>query len=199
MSKYDVVIVGGGVSGLSCAITLGSGATKLDYVKDKKVLVIDAGKSHLKAAKLFNAAGVDSGKPGIEVLASLKERAAAYDNVELLDGTVVSVSGTKGAFTVKTEDASFEAGLVVFAPGMATISIEGIGANVVDHKRAPKPNMLMIENTDGVVADGKYVTGVANGASSMFTTAAGFGAQTATDIISSWTDKYVVIHDVNVA
>ncbi len=198
MSKYDVVIIGGGASGLSAAITLGSGAEKLAFVADKKVLVIDSGKSHLKIAKLFNAAGVTKGTPGVDVLADLKERATAYPNVELLDGTVTAVSGSAGAFTVKTEDAEFEAGIIVFATGMASIDIEGIGANVVENKRATKPGTLMIEGSEsGRIAEGKYVTGVATGAASMFTMAAGLGAQTATDIMSSWNDKYVVIHDVN--
>ena len=198
MSKFDVVIIGGGVSGLSCAITLGSGSEKLDFVKDKKVLVIDAGKSHLKAAKLNNAAGVTKGSIGAEVLADLKDRALSYGINQVVDGTVKSVTGVKGAFTINTEDASYEADRIVFATGMANIDIEGIGAAVLPNRRATKPNTLMIENTDGIIAEGKYVTGVATGASSMFTTAAGLGAQTATDIISSWTDKYVVIHDVNV-
>ncbi len=198
MSKYDVVIIGGGASGLSAAITLGSGAEKLEFVADKKVLVVDAGKSHLKAAQLFNAAGVEKGAKGVELLAGLRERATSYPNIEVVDGTVKAVSGSAGAFKVSTEEVEYDAAIVVFATGMATIEIDGLGANIVPNKRATKPNTWMIEGSEsGSIAEGKYVTGVATGASSMFTVAAGLGAQTATDIISSWTDKYVVIHDVN--
>lgn len=79
---------------------------------------------------------------------------------------------------------------------MQKIEVEGIGANVVEHIRAPRPGMIMIENNNGMIEENKYVTGCAAGASSMFATAAGYGAQTATDIISKWLGKYTVIHDI---
>jgi len=197
MQKYDVIIIGGGVSGLSCAITLGSAGPKLDAAADKKILVIDAGKSHLNMAELHNVPGVTEGTKGPELLASLAQRAEAYENVVLMQGTVASVSGTAGDFMVTTEsEENFEADMVVFANGMQTIAVEGIGADVVDHVRAPRPGMVMIENHNGMIGEGKYVTGCAAGATSMFASAAGYGAQTATDIISSWAGKYTVIHDV---
>ena len=197
MQHYDVIIIGGGVSGLSCAMTLGSAGPQMEIAATKKILVIDAGASHLKIAQLFNVPGVTPGTKGVDLLASLASRAAAYDNVSLLDGTVTAVSGTMGRFEVATEaSGSFTAEIVVFANGMQTIAVEGIGAEVVAHIRAPRPGMVMIENQGGVIAEGKYVTGCAAGASSMFATAAGYGAQTATDIISLWAGKYTVIHDV---
>jgi len=197
MQKYDVIIIGGGVSGLSCAITLGSAGPKMEVARAKNILVIDAGKSHLNMAELHNVPGVAEGTKGPELLASLAARAEAYENVVLEKGTVVSISGNAGAFTVNTESGeTFEADTVVFANGMQTIAVEGIGAPVVDHVRAPRPGMVMIENANGVIGEGRYVTGCAAGATSMFASAAGYGAQTATDIISAWAGKYTVIHDV---
>jgi ferredoxin/flavodoxin---NADP+ reductase len=197
MQKYDVIIIGGGVSGLACAITLGSAGPKMDIAADKNILVIDAGKSHLNMAELHNVPGVAEGTKGPELLASLSQRAEAYENVTLMQGTVASVSGAVGAFSVTTESSeTFEADIVVFANGMQTIAVEGIGAAVVDHIRAPRPGMVMIENDNGVISEGKYVTGCAAGASSMFASAAGYGAQTATDILSLWAGKYTVVHDV---
>lgn len=198
MEKYDVVIIGGGVSGLSCAITLGSAAAKESVAADKKTLVIDAGSSHLKIAQVYNVPGIEPGTKGTDLLATLAEQANGYhENVTLKEGNVTKVGGSTGAFTVETEAGeSFEAATLVFANGMATIAVEGIGASVVDHIRAPRPGMVMIENDNGKIGEGKYVTGCAAGATSMFAAAAGYGAQTGTDIISEWTGKYTVIHDV---
>lgn len=197
MEKYDVIIIGGGVSGLSCAITLGSAEGKMDVVEDKKILVIDSGKSHLNMAELHNAAGVIEGTKGPELLKDLERRSNSYNNVLIKRGTVTQVSGNIGNFIVKIDsDEVLEADILVFANGMQTIEVEGIGSPVVNHIRAPRPGMVMIENKDGVISDGKYVTGCAAGATSMFTSAAGYGAQTGTDILSYWAGKYVVIHDV---
>ena len=92
MQKYDVIIIGGGVSGLSCAITLGSAGPKMELAADKKVLVIDAGKSHLNMAELHNVPGVAEGTKGPELLASLAQRAEDYENVSIMRGSVASVS-----------------------------------------------------------------------------------------------------------
>lgn len=197
MEKYAVLIIGGGVSGLSCAITLGSAEAKLESVADKKILVIDSGASHLKKAQVYNVPGITEGTKGPDLLDTLGQKAQSYQNVTLQNGTVVSVSGSKGAFQVKTESGeTLEVEIVVFANGMQTIDVEGIGASVIDHIRAPRPGMIMIENDNGVIAEGKYVTGCAAGATSMFASAAGYGVQTATDILSAWEGKYTIIHDV---
>jgi len=197
MQTYDVVIIGGGVSGLSCAITLGSAAAKIESTKAKRYLVVDAGKSHLNMAEVHNVPGIAPGTPGPALLQSLAEQAKGYANVEIKADTVLSVEGTIGSFSLETASGEkLRAELVVFANGMQTIEVEGIGAQVINHVRAPRPGMVMIENRDGKVGAGKYVTGCAGGASSMFASAAGSGAQTATDILSFWAGKYVVVHDV---
>lgn len=197
MQKYDVIIIGGGVSGLSCAMTLGSAEPKIKELSEKKILVLDAGMSHLKKAQLYNVPGIDAGTKGFELLESLAKKALSYQNVSLQTKTVSSVEGTKGNFTVKTTDKeSLNAEIIVFANGMQTIEVEGIGAHVIPHVRAPRPSMVMIENTNGMIEEGKYVTGCAAGATSMYTAAAGYGVQTATDILSAWMGKYTIIHDV---
>jgi len=196
MNTYDVIIIGGGVSGLSCAITLGSAKDKVETASDKNILVIDAGKSHLNMAELYNVAGISEGTKGPELLKSLATKATSYDNVTLEEDVVTKVSGSIGSFSVTTQSKELKASLIVFANGMQTIEVEGIGSQVVEHIRAPRPGMVMIQNNNGIISDGKYVTGCAAGASSMFSSAAGYGAQTATDIISFWAGKYTVIHDV---
>ena len=117
MNKYDVIIIGGGVSGLSCAITLGSAKLKIEELSNKKILVIDAGASHLNMAQLYNVAGVKEGKKGPELLKSLIEKTLSYE-IAFQNDNVISVSGSVGNFVVNSENQKFESCLIVFANGM---------------------------------------------------------------------------------
>ena len=65
---FDVLIIGGGVSGMSCALVLGS-AHKKPFVQDKKIGIITHQKtSSLQEAVFYNAYGISPGKLGSELL-----------------------------------------------------------------------------------------------------------------------------------
>ena len=65
---FDVLIIGGGVSGMSCALVLGS-AHKKPFVIDKKIVIITHQKaSSLQDALFNNAYGIPAGKLGSELL-----------------------------------------------------------------------------------------------------------------------------------
>jgi len=64
MKKYDLAIIGGGISGLSAALILSAGIKDNENLKDKKICVIDAGGSDALKAQFFNAPGVKQGTSG---------------------------------------------------------------------------------------------------------------------------------------
>lgn len=65
---FDVLIIGGGVSGMSCALILGSAKNKA-FVTDKKTGIFTHQKnSSLQEAIFYNAYGIKLGKSGSELL-----------------------------------------------------------------------------------------------------------------------------------
>ncbi len=65
---FDVLIVGGGVSGMQCALVLGSSQIK-EYAKNKKVgIVLHLRSSHLQNALFNNVLGFASGTLGEDIL-----------------------------------------------------------------------------------------------------------------------------------
>ena len=65
---FDVLIIGGGVSGISCALVLGSAKNKA-FVSDKKIGILTHQKtSALQEALFNNAYGITPGKLGSELL-----------------------------------------------------------------------------------------------------------------------------------
>jgi thioredoxin reductase len=71
---YDVFIIGGGASGVSCGLILGS-AYKKQFAQDKKIAIIAHQKaSSLQDAIFYNAYGVSSGKLGTEILKESLEK-----------------------------------------------------------------------------------------------------------------------------
>ncbi|MEZ0323407.1 MAG: FAD-dependent oxidoreductase [Hydrogenothermaceae bacterium] len=196
--KYNVVIVGGGVSGLSCALTLGSMKGHFDWAENKKFLVIDNQSSDLLKAMLNNVPGIPKGTLGKKALEDLREQAKSYGNVEIIFGRVIKVSGNKGNFTVITEDGKeFTADYVVLATGFHNFDIDCEGIEVIENKKSPRPGKVQIKvDEESRVKDGLYVAGLLAGVSTMYACAAGSGVQVACNIMAEYAGKNVVVHDV---
>ncbi|RZJ71526.1 MAG: NAD(P)/FAD-dependent oxidoreductase [Flavobacterium sp.] len=187
---FDVLIIGGGVAGVSCALVLGS-AHKRPYAEGKRIGIL----THQKASALQdgvynNAYGIAPGTLGKDLLSqSLEHLAKLYPTVEQLPGEkVMGVEGTAGNFTVTTNKNAYTAKIVVVAVGSAgTFFVEGLMDHVMPHKKAlPEKNRIQLTNDDHLVAEGLYVAGTLAGQRSQLSIAAGSGASVATDIMSLW-------------
>ena len=186
----DVLIIGGGVSGLSCALVLGS-AHKKPFVQDKKIGIITHQKtSSLQEAIFYNAYGVPSGKLGSELLTeSVQHLQESYPHVTQIEGEKVhKVLGQFPNFTVTTNKNSYKAKIIVVAIGYSnTFNIEGLMHYVEPHKKAlAEKQRIQLKNEDHKVIEGIYVVGTLAGWRSQLAIAAGSGAAVATDILTLW-------------
>ncbi len=115
----DVLIIGAGVSGVSCALILGSAQNK-PFAMDKKIAIVAHQKaSSLQNAIFNNAYGIPAGKLGSELLEeSLAHLSKTYPHVKQIDGEkVLSISGEAGNFIITTNKHSHQAKIVVIAIG----------------------------------------------------------------------------------
>lgn len=189
---FDVLIVGGGVSGVSCALVLGS-AHKKPFVLDKKIGIITHQKtSSLQEALFNNAYGIPAGKLGSELLTeSLEQLYDLYPHITQIEGEkVVKIEGEFPNFTVITNKTSYQTKNIVIGIGSAnTFAIEGLMEFVMPHKKAiAEKQRIQLKNDDHKVADGIYVAGTLAGHRSQLAIAAGSGAAVATDILTFWND-----------
>jgi thioredoxin reductase len=187
---FDVLIIGGGVSGMSCALVLGS-AHKKSFVQDKKIgIIVHQKTSSLQEAIFYNAYGIPSGKLGSELLTeSVVQLAERYPHVTQIDGEkVMKVTGEFPNFTVVTNKNSYQTKTIVLAIGYSnTFDIEGLNHYVEPHKKAlAEKQRIQLKNEDHKVADGIYVAGTLAGWRSQLAIAAGSGAAVATDILTLW-------------
>jgi thioredoxin reductase len=187
---FDVLIIGGGVSGVSCALILGS-AHKKAFVNDKKIGIIAHQKSSALQDALFNNAyGIPAGKLGSELLTeSLEQLQNLYPHItQIEDEKVLKIEGNYPNFTVVSNKNSYSTKNIVIAIGSAnTFAIEGLMQFVEPHKKAiAEKQRIQLKNDDHKVVDGIYVAGTLAGHRSQLTIAAGSGAAVATDILTLW-------------
>lgn len=187
---YDVLIIGGGVAGVSCALVLGSAKNK-SFVADKKIGIITHQKtSSLQEALFNNAYGIAPGKLGAELLSETTQQLHdLYPHIEQLSGEkVLKIEGRYPNFSVVTNKNTYEANTIVVAIGYAnTFDIEGLLVFVEPHKKAlPEKHRIQLKNDDHKVTDGIYVAGTLAGWRSQLAIAAGSGAAVATDILTLW-------------
>jgi len=189
-NKFDVLIIGGGVSGISCALVLGSAKNK-SFVTDKKIGILTHQKnSSLQEAIFYNAYGITPGKLGSELLfESTQDLAMTYPHIgQIPNEKVIKVEGSYPEFTVVTNKNSYQTKSIVIGIGSAnTFDIEGLMQYIEPHKKAlPEKQRIQLKNDDHKVTDGIYVIGTLAGWRSQLAIAAGSGAAVATDILTLW-------------
>jgi thioredoxin reductase len=189
---FDVLIIGGGVSGVSCALVLGS-AHKKAFAQDKKIGIITHQKtSSLQEALFNNAYGIPAEKLGSELLTeSLEQLQNLYPHVEQIENEkVLKIEGEHPNFNVITNKSSYQTKNIVVGIGSAnTFAIEGLMHYVEPHKKAiAEKQRIQLKNDDHKVTEGIYVAGTLAGHRSQLAIAAGSGAAVATDILTLWND-----------
>ena len=187
---FDVLIIGGGVSGMSCALVLGSAKKKI-FVADKTIGIFTHQKaSSLQEALFNNAYGIPSGKLGSHLLKeSTEQLSATYPHIaQIPNEKVLKIEGQFPEFTVFTNKSSYKTRLVVVGIGAAnTFDIEGLMQYVEPHQKSlPEKERIQLKNIDHKVTEGIYVIGTLAGWRSQLAIAAGSGAAVATDILTLW-------------
>ncbi len=197
---FDVLIIGAGASGVSCALVLGS-AQKKPFAMDKKIGIIAHQKaSSLQNAVFNNAYGIAPEKLGSEILSeSLAHLSNTYPEIEQIDGEkVLSIAKNDAIFQITTNKNTYFSEIVVVAIGAGNpISIEGLESYIIPHQKIPaEKNRIQLKNNDHLVENNLYVVGVLAGHRSQISIAAGSGAAVATDILTLWNEgKHTMIHD----
>ncbi|MFA9192114.1 FAD-dependent oxidoreductase [Flavobacterium sp. FZUC8N2.13] len=189
---FDVLIIGGGVSGMSCALVLGSAKNK-SFVSDKKIGIFSHQKaSSLQDALFNNAYGIPAGKLGSELLSeSIEHLNQTYPHItQIQNEKVLGIEGEADNFTIVTNKNSYKTKAIVIGIGSAnTFAIEGLMQYVIPHQKAlPEKQRIQLKNNDHLVAEGIYVIGTLAGWRSQLAIAAGSGAAVATDILTLWND-----------
>jgi len=197
---FDVLIIGGGVSGVSAAIIFGSAKEK-SFMVDKKIGIIAHQKaSSLQNALFNNAYGIAPGTLGRNLLiSSLEHLQNLYPQILQIEGEkVVRISGEFGNFTITTNKNTYYSKLIMIGIGAGNpFTIEGLENYIIPHKKAaPEKNRIQLENNDHLVTEGIYAIGTLAGHRSQLVIAAGSGASAATDVLTLWNDgKPVQVHD----
>jgi len=197
---FDVLIVGGGVSGMSCALLLGSAKNK-SFAADKKIGIITHQKtSSLQEALINNAYGIAPGKLGSDILLeSIQHLSQTYPHIiQIPSEKVLKIERDYPELLVTTNKSTYKTKMIVVGIGAAnSFDIEGLMQYVEPHQKSlAEKQRIQLKNSDHKVSEGIYVTGTLAGWRSQLSIAAGSGAAVATDILTLWNNGVQTqVHD----
>lgn len=197
---FDVLIIGGGAAGLSCALVIGSGLDKSLAENRKAGIILHQKSSHLQSALLQNVFGIAPGTKGLDVLkAGVKHLSDLYPEMQQISAEKVKeITEINGGYRVLTNKKVYTAEKVVVAIGYTSpFRISGLEEYLIPHKKAKaEKNRIQLKNEDHLIRPGLYVAGTLAGWRSQYAIASGSGAAVATDILTAWNNgAHVKVHD----
>ncbi len=197
---FDVLIIGGGAAGMSCALVLGSAQNKAFAANKKIGIVMHQKTSHLQTAVFNNVLGLVPGTTGQTILEEGAEQLRnLYPHVtQITKEKVLAITKTNNYFTVSTNKQIYTSKLVVVAVGYTNLlTIKGLEPYIEPHPRAViEKERIWLKNANHLITEGLYVAGTLAGWRSQFAIASGSGAQVATDILTLWNNgKDAQVHD----
>lgn len=198
--NYDALIIGGGVSGMQCALVLGSAKSK-PFAADKEIGIITHQRaSHLQDALFNNVLGLAPKTLGKDILTEGKEQLSTlYPHISQIDKEkVVSIQETKDGYELTSNKNKYLTKIVVVALNYSKpFSIKGLENFMEPHQRAnPTKDRIQLKNNNHLIKKGLYCCGTIAGWRSQFAIAAGSGACVATDILTLWNNNnHTKVHD----
>ena len=197
---FDVLIIGGGAAGLSCALVIGSALEK-PFAENKKAgIILHQRSSHLQSALLNNAFGIAPGTKGMDLLKNgIDQLTEIYPKMQQIEKEKVKeVSEIDGGYKVVTNKNEYTAEKVVVCVGYTSpFRIAGLEEYLIPHQKAKlSKNRVQLRNEDHLVSPGLYVAGTLAGWRSQYAIASGSGAAVATDILTDWNGgEQIKVHD----
>lgn len=197
---FDCLIIGGGVSGMQCALVLGSAQNKV-YAKDKKVAIIAHQRtSHLENALFNNVLGLSPKTLGKDILIEGKQQLAdLYPKINQIENEkVLSVNQVNDGYVIKTNKYTYHSKIVIIALNYSKpFTISGLDEFLIPHEKANiAKDRIQLKNTDHFIKKGLYCCGTIAGHRSQFAIASGSGAAVAKDILTLWNSgNHTKVHD----
>lgn len=197
---FDCLIIGGGVSGMQCALVLGSAQNKV-YAKDKKVAIIAHQRtSHLENALFNNVLGLSPKTLGKDILIEGKQQLAdLYPKISQIENEkVLSVDQVNDGYVIKTNKHTYHSKIVILALNYSKpFTVNGLDEFLIPHQKANiTKDRIQLKNTDHFIKKGLYCCGTIAGHRSQFAIASGSGAAVATDILTIWNSgNHTKVHD----
>jgi thioredoxin reductase len=187
ITDAHVLIVGGGVSGMTCALFLARAGVAST--------VLDQSRSILKRGDLHNYPGVGPVR-GPDWLGHLRSTTEGFGRCTFVDGRVAKVSAADGRFSVEGDRGTAEGDHLVIASGQVpTPFIEGLGLETVEPVQPYVQTNIVVDRWGRTNVPGVLACGVVAGFPSQAVICAGSGANVAVGIVTALTGEPWVDHD----
>ena len=183
MEQYAVVIIGGGVAGLSAAIFLARAKVSS--------AIFDQGESSLyRVSRVNNYLGFPDGISGASLLDVGRRQAQSF-GAALFDENVRSIERAPDGFTVVTDGRTVRADYLVLASNKRTDIATSLGLELGGHGG----RFVTVDACGRTPIERCSAVGRITGAPSQAIVSAGDGARVAIDIIQQIRGGYYVDHD----